>query len=124
MRTTIADLAADGGNAQVLVRRPSVQHGPLARQLEAMLYPNDGDGKGKGKGKKKGKGKPSKGKGKTKDAEAEMHPATGTPATTGEVRTRYADRPEDGDQEAKKHRSPTPLRLPGEGGRVSSTGGR
>ncbi len=69
LKEAFADLAAEGGTERVLVRRPRRGQGPLARQVEAKVFPDrvaerEAKGKGKKGGKGKGKGGGKKGAGK------------------------------------------------------------
>ena len=64
-REALADLAANGGNERLKVRRPQVFWGPAVRALAEGVLGKDVKGKGKGdKNDGKGKGKDGKGKGK------------------------------------------------------------
>ena len=66
IQEAVSDMDQDGGCAGVTVKRPSQRLGPMAIELESLLYPQRAadrvewkgkKGKGKGKGKDKGKGK-------------------------------------------------------------------
>jgi hypothetical protein len=66
LRGAVADAAAEGGKAGILIRRPRVQLGPLARELEELVAPERAQAReAKGGGKKGGKkGGKNKGKGR------------------------------------------------------------
>jgi hypothetical protein len=82
VQEAVVDMDQDGGCAGLQIRRPSQRLGPLAAELEGMLYPQRAadrvEWKGKAKGKGKGKGK-GQGKGKGKDKDVDMVPPAMAP---------------------------------------------
>jgi hypothetical protein len=120
LREAVSDLAASGGNAKCLVRRPLLWMGRMAEEIQAAVEPDrKGKGKGPGKGQGKGLAKGPKGK-KGPDAGTGRGGGGGRGgppalAPAGDEPSASADGsrppvPYSGEPALKKPRSPTPGR--------------
>jgi hypothetical protein len=98
LREAVSDLAADGGTAKILVRRPRRGMGPKARRVEELLFPDrakarEEKGKGRGKGKRGGKQQGGGGGGAPADAPAAgVGAGAGAGVNSGDVRQTYTGR--------------------------------